>query len=245
MQSIVQTIGPVQFPQFMAERIYMREFTKKKGLPKDLQRWSPTVEQMLDGVDTDGPIFLMVDEKFVPAQNLHRRGGMHIDGYWVPQYSAHGPYWKNEEPKHNVRPKHFTAPRETETLYAGHKTEPGRHNTGPSGPRHGTTPTPGHRTIEMAGQHNTHRTIETYWPTEAIILASNIPACRAMVGEWDGIIGKGGDVSHLDFSHMREVMFEANMAYAGNVTFVHESLPVPFDCNRTVVRLNVPGYEVH
>lgn len=61
-QSIVRSGLSVTFPAFMAERVYMEEFTKQDGLPEHLSRWQNTVDTMLTGVDTDGPIYLMVDQ---------------------------------------------------------------------------------------------------------------------------------------------------------------------------------------
>jgi hypothetical protein len=37
------------------------------------------------------------------------------------------------------------------------------------------------------------------------------------------------------------VVLESGLAYAGNVTMLHESRPLPVACQRTLVRLNVPG----
>lgn len=240
MQSIVQKVGHVDFPSFMGDRIYMEPFRLETGLPESMKRWQQTVDQMLVGVDTDGPIYFMVDQKFVPAQTLHRRGGLHIDGFWIPGTQIHGGghitlgAHGGGGGSHNPRPS------------------PGDHGLrrhGMASGRHSNQHPPGHRTGELKarGQHNSHRAVayDYEWPTEAIILASNIPACRALIGEWDGNIADDGDVSHLDLSHMQEIQFEANIAYAGNVTFVHQSIPVQQDCWRTVVRLNVPGHVVH
>lgn len=88
--SNVQQRGRVVFPEFTGERIYMREFTKAKGLPADLRRWQETVDAMLEGVDADGPIFLMVDQSEVIAGNPQRRPGLHVDGYWNPAAQRHG-----------------------------------------------------------------------------------------------------------------------------------------------------------
>ncbi|MEY2854611.1 MAG: hypothetical protein RL030_1743 [Pseudomonadota bacterium] len=88
--SKVQQRGAVPFPAFTGERIYMREFTKAAGLPPDLRRWQDTVDAMLDGVDTSGPIFLMVDQAPVKAATTQRRPGLHVDGYWHPALQAHG-----------------------------------------------------------------------------------------------------------------------------------------------------------
>ncbi|QIG69838.1 hypothetical protein F67_I3_11_012 [Rhizobium phage RHph_I3_11] len=89
-QSVIEARGFVQFPEFIAERVYMREFYKDKGLPDDLCRWQDTVDAMLDGVDTDGPIYIMIDEGIVQPGMTHRRKGLHIDGYWNPGLRAHG-----------------------------------------------------------------------------------------------------------------------------------------------------------
>lgn len=89
-QSIIQARGAVTFPTFMAERIYMREIRKAAPLPADLQRWQPTVDAMLDGIDVDGPIYLMVDEGIVGAGQPQRRPGLHVEGYWIAAAQRHG-----------------------------------------------------------------------------------------------------------------------------------------------------------
>ena len=90
LNSIVQQRGAVTFPAHTGERVYMREFRKSTGLPAHLSRWQSTIDAMLDGVDTDGPIYLMIDQGVVKATSSHRRPGLHIDGYWNPAISAHG-----------------------------------------------------------------------------------------------------------------------------------------------------------
>jgi len=260
MQSIVQQLGTVNFPFFNGDRIHMLTIDRDKPLPEVAKRWQQTIDDMLVGIDHDGPVYLMVDQKEVKANQLHRRGGLHIDGFWVPGTMITGGRY----------------PEQYSTMLAGHVTGGGgSHRTGGDGPgRHSTGDVGRHHTNDLyeevmgrvhrkqkinerlkhipkkpeqnaGGQHDTHRTNSIDWPNETIILASNIPACRALVGDWGGIIGEGGDVSHLDLSHMREIQLQAGIAYAGNVTFVHESLPVLHDCQRTVVRLNVPGHILH
>lgn len=244
MQSIVQQRGAVNFSSFNGDRIHMLTIDRDKPLPEVAKRWQQTIDDMMHGIDHDGPVYLMVDQKRVEAGKLHRRGGMHIDGFWVPGTLITGGRY----------------PDEYSTMLAGHKTD--------------VIPTPGFKTDVQWEEDNKERLTQIQrkrkiderlkniekkadgkhghrvqpsdgWPNETIILASNVPACRALVGDWGGIIGEGGDVSHLDLSHMREIQLQAGIAYAGNVTFVHESLPVLHDCERTVVRLNVPGHIIH
>ena len=191
LQSIVQQRGNVQFPAFLAERVYMREF-RKGSLPADLSRWKPTVDAMLDGVDTDGPIYLMIDQSVVQAGAAQRRPGVHIDGYWIPGLQAHG----------------------------GGGSHAGRWDSSPDW---------AHCSFDRP---------------EALILASSVTASRAFSGEFSGEPGNGGDFSHIDLTGLGEQTLLANRVYAGNVTMLHESLPVVTDCQRTLVRLSVPGWEV-
>lgn len=204
MKSIVKELGPVPFAAHINERVYMREFRKADGLPFDLARWQPTVDAMLGEVDTDGPIYLMVDQAVVYAGVAHRRPGVHIDGYWHPAIQAHG-----------------TPP-----------TQPGRHGWD-------TPPNPHHSM--SAGSHG-HIIKRDMQDPEAIILASDIAACRVFVGEWGGEPGKDGDCSHISTTSLRSIILAPGVAYAGNVAMLHESLPVLARCLRTVVRLNVPGW---
>lgn len=232
MQSIIQQVGRVEFAAHTNERVHMVTFHREEGLPESLRRWDHTVEQMLTGIDTDLPITIMIDQGIVRAGNTHRRGGLHIDGFWVPGTLLAGRHHGTE----------VTTPGFKTQWQIEHDSEQERQHRERTKKINSRLPSksklnlldPGARELSADG-----------WPIEAIVLASDVAACRALVGEYTGSIGKGGDVSHLDLSHMREVMFAVDMAYAGNVTFVHESLPVPVDCARTVVRLNVPGYVIH
>lgn len=224
MKSIVTVRPtPVTFPEFLAERIYMREFTKKGGLPQDIKRWQRTVDAMLDGIDAPGPIYLMVDQKEVPAGYTHRRGGVHIDGYWVPAKQAWdqpGPSW----------------------LYGHHGH--GGHGFG----SHIVEPRSGHRIPGERGHRipvedtPRHRFADAEWPAEAIVLASDVQGCRAFEGEFDGGIGSGGSCDHIDLSKTNEIVMQPGVCYAGNVTMLHESIPLKQSAKRTVVRLNIPGW---
>jgi len=112
MKSIVKEKGAVTFPKHTMERVYMKAFHKEVGLPAELKRWQPTIDQMLLEVDTDGPIYLMIDQGLVKANTTHRRKGVHIDGYWVPELQTHGGghrthihtagKWQDDIPKWNA-----------------------------------------------------------------------------------------------------------------------------------------------
>nr|DAF93524.1 MAG TPA: hypothetical protein [Myoviridae sp. ctshb19] len=241
MISIARDVGSVAFPAFLGERVYMQEFRMEKGLPENLKRWQPTVDQMLVGVDTDGPIYLMIDQKAVKANVTHRRPGLHVDGYWHPMIQAHGGSGHGERPM--PEPGHGDGSHISKSAHGG-----------------GPAPRPGHRGIAAIGGHQGHRSayLKGRWDNpvpswyfdindvpEAIILATDICASRGLIGEFDGPISIGGDVTHLDLSHMQEIVMQPNRVYQGNVSFIHESLPVAFDCQRTLVRLNVPGHVVN
>lgn len=91
----------VPFAPFTGERVYMRKFERGKPLPSDLARWQDTVDAMLEGVASSGPVFLMVDQAVVEAGRLHRRGGLHVDNYWHEGLSMHGGF---EVPGRRGRP---------------------------------------------------------------------------------------------------------------------------------------------
>lgn len=205
MQSILQRRGAVAFPGFTGERVYMRPFTKRKGLPFDLRRWQPTVDAMLDGVDVAGPIYIMVDQGIVQPGTTQRRPGLHIDGYWIPAIRAHGAEPRDDWGQELPKGEHSSEPR---------LASPGGHNWSHS----------------------------NFNVPEALILASDVTASRALVGQFDSPPGQGGDYTHLDTTGLTSVLLEAGAAYAGNVTMLHESLPLAVATPRTLVRLNVPGW---
>ena len=73
----------VKFPQHKWERHYMVPFTKNKGLPKELEHWQPTVDSMLENIESKGIIYFMADQGMVSSKSPQRRGGLHIDGVWT------------------------------------------------------------------------------------------------------------------------------------------------------------------
>jgi len=222
--SIVQQRGAVPFAAHICERVYMQEFRKGAPLPANLRRWAPTLDAMLDGVDTDGPLYLMIDQGVVRAGTSHRRPGVHIDGYWVPAKSAHG----GSGGSHSNTPP--PAPNGSHRGSGSHSYTPpvevpGNHGGG--GGRH------------SAGGSWADAAYEEH---EGILLASSVQAARAYSGVFVGQPGDGGDCSHIDLAGLTPTAMLAGQCYAGNVTMLHESLPVAFDVLRTVVRINAPGW---
>jgi len=181
--------GIVSFPKHTGEKIYMVPFLKREGLPSHISRWQSVVDVMLEDIETDQPIYIMVDQGIVKAGNPHRRGGIHIDGNWMPDIQAHGGGSWIPTPIHSPFPTH---------------------------------------------EH-------TELKPEALILSSDVSACAFYKGEIEAQVGDGGDCSHLDLSSFNRELAEPNRVYIGNVTVLHESLPVLKSCQRTVVRLNCPG----
>lgn len=218
MKSELEIGNLVSFPAFTAERVYMLPFFKRDGLPRNLRRWQLTVESMLDGISTDRPIYLMIDQGIIEAGQTHRRPGLHADGNWNPELQCH----------------------------RGSGGTPGGHG-------HTPPPAPGHRHPGCGGHVHPEKPPTSGWKNppichahgfsyadELIILASNISACRAIVGEFEGMPSHDGNCSHIDTRHGHKIVFEAGRVYRGNVTLLHESLPVSVTCERSLVRLNVP-----
>lgn len=176
---MVSVLGQVKFPEFTGQREYMRGFTKKSGLPNDLERWTDTIAPILENIDSDDMIYLTIDQKFIKAGNHHRRGGLHIDQYWIDSMWKGGGGWVNN---------------------ALH--EP-----------------------------------------QGIILATDKCNSVGFVGDWSGRVGEGGSVSENEIENMQKVFIEPNNVYFGNVGFVHETLPVEKDTERTLIRLITKNWE--
>lgn len=78
---------------------------------------------------------------------------------------------------------------------------------------------------------------------EALLLASNYSAARALVGDYDrNFIAdwRGGDCSDLPIGGLNEIILNSNVAYHMDVFTLHESLPVRKTVQRTLVRINAP-----
>ena len=186
-------VGKTHFPKFMGERHYMVKFFKEKGLPEHLTRFQNTIDGMLENIDTivDGvsqPIFITVDEKVIKSGDSHRRGGVHIDGYWDETLKSH-------------------------RGSGGHKM--------------------------FAGWGTSNWKTNDFSLPESIVLASSVSASKGWVGEYANDVGEKGDCTHLDLTSLKSFMLQPNKVYRGNVTFLHESLPVDYDTERALIRLNI------
>lgn len=81
---------------------------------------------------------------------------------------------------------------------------------------------------------------------QGLILAADQPGLCAWLGEVEGAPAEGGDCSHLDLQRLRQVDLQPGVAWMGDsCEFVHASVPVPAECFRSVVRLNVAGWLPH
>jgi len=102
MNSKLNKIGNVIFPDFTGEMAYMVEIQKNKPLPDKYSRWSETINLMLKGIEVDSPLFMTIHQSIVKKGESQRRGGVHIDGNWIEsKYKTMawdaGPSWKTNE----------------------------------------------------------------------------------------------------------------------------------------------------
>lgn len=204
------------WPSHTNERIYMVPFIQSEGLPDEINRWQGVVDTMLEGIETDKPIYIMVDQGIVEHGKTHRRPGVHIDGYWCPSISSHGGS-------------------------SGH----GPYRPPSHGPSRGYHRSRGAH-VSVAGRWDAPPTwhTSTFAEDEAIILASDVGAARAYAGQFTGHIGDGGDCSTINLDDLELIDMQANQVYAGNVTMLHESVPVQVTTPRSLVRLNLPGVRI-
>ncbi len=71
-----------------------------------------------------------------------------------------------------------------------------------------------------------------------VIVASDVPGCRAWRGEFDGMPSHDGDLSHLDLPE-GEVL-PANLGYLLSADCVHESMIMPSKTRRMFLRIALP-----
>lgn len=252
-QSIIQTHGSVEFPAFTGTRIYMEPVTIQSMYDTN-HPYADTVWDMTvcTPIEPDTLMYLMIDEGFVRSGEAQRRRGMHIDGYWIdnnPILMGHGADRPNPDSNHGAQ-------RPTERRHGGISEQElfigiNGHRSAPSSrwsptPRHGASAHgPGHLPAPAHGPRHITNEWEaaSFEAPEAIILASTHRACRGYIGQFEGPIKDGGDCEHIDLTGLTRISMDPFTSYVGNVTALHETMPVTQDCYRQLVRLNVPGWQ--
>jgi hypothetical protein len=101
------------------------------------------------------------------------------------------------------------------------------------------TPTPGHRMGLSSGWGPPDRWKEVSSNPQTLILASDVQACIAFTGEYESAEFNGGDCSYVNPRSLNSFGLKKNVVYVGDTLTLHESLPLEYSCQRTVVRLNV------
>lgn len=72
-----------------------------------------------------------------------------------------------------------------------------------------------------------------------VLLLSSYPSCKGWIGDYEGIPKEGGDCSDINLDE--GFLLKENTIYYGNSNFIHESLPIKEDINRTLIRINIPS----
>lgn len=88
MKSNLSMGGPVTFPRWTGERVYMLPFRPSDRLPWNLERWQETVNQMMSGIDA-ALGYLMIDQGECQPGQTHRRAGLHVEGNWIAGIAKH------------------------------------------------------------------------------------------------------------------------------------------------------------
>ncbi|KKL84117.1 hypothetical protein LCGC14_1967980 [marine sediment metagenome] len=81
MKSRFEEIGGVSFPVVTGTRVLLMPFwlDDPTSLPKEIRPWAGVIEAMRCG--RDGLGYLTIDERYVLAGRIHRRPGLHVDGW--------------------------------------------------------------------------------------------------------------------------------------------------------------------
>lgn len=79
--SDVEAVGPVQFPKPERLRVLMMPFRFDNIGTVPFPQWRNAVLTMLSHVDWDGVGYLTIDERSVMDGEIHRRPGLHVDGW--------------------------------------------------------------------------------------------------------------------------------------------------------------------
>jgi hypothetical protein len=77
-------------------------------------------------------------------------------------------------------------------------------------------------------------------PRMAVIVASDVPGCRAWAGDFDGAPSKCGDLSHIQDQLGEGVVLPPNAGYWLSPDCVHESMIFDKPTRRTFLRIALP-----
>ena len=77
-----------------------------------------------------------------------------------------------------------------------------------------------------------------------IIITSNFESCNGWIGDYDGVVGVGGDCSNINIDN-EPFTLKRNNVYYGNNHFIHESLPLSQDTHRVMVRITLPMNHIY
>lgn len=223
IESRIIEVGNINLPSTVPYMLYMHEINLDGTviMPDGFEEWTDTIKQSIAPIqerDIKGRAFVTLDRKHIKTGDSHRRGGAHIDNIWYPDVKAHG------------------------------------------GGRHGSTPLPGrHGGGWYGGIHNMSGSWENSRPISpddkwdgnndiydfhndkgGLLLVSDVSACEAWSGTFDGIPGLGGDCEHIRDQLKDGFLLKPNTMYLANSTCIHESLPVTHNITRTLMRISLP-----
>jgi hypothetical protein len=88
--SSASCIGPVQFPDFSGIRVLMMPFLPRflrASLPSSLEGWQATIASLCEHLSREGVAYLTIDERPVQSGGIHRRPGLHVDG-WADEFDS-------------------------------------------------------------------------------------------------------------------------------------------------------------
>ena len=206
-------IGTIKLPTNVPHLLYMHEIDMAGNIkmPDGFKEWEDVIAEALQPLGgMPGEAFVTIDQKDIIAGDTHRRAGAHIDNIWYKDLYAHG-----------------GGHRGGDDGGGGHR---GGGHLGMAGDwRGGDGP-------NWIGKNNAKDYDDEIG---GLILASDVQACEAWVGDFDNEPGIGGDCEHFRDQLTNGILLEANKTYLANSTCIHESLPLAMDVTRTLMRISL------
>lgn len=74
-----------------------------------------------------------------------------------------------------------------------------------------------------------------------MLIVSSYVSCKGWNGSFIGNPDQGGNCESIDLSNLESFLLEKNTLYWGNITFIHESLPVEKSIKRQLIRITLPS----